>query len=178
MGPPKPGAIQTFPPGRQAHLSHPAGGHMHCIQVDVHNVQPVGLNIAQHQPTPRSLLRRRLLGRRRHASGCPIRAADATPTSSSTSSDAPRPPRLLYHTPSSPVVPQPEEARHASSLRTWAWRVRRSPCSSCPTTHPPYVPGPSARDHLGGTCPTRRDNPTSRALSHCHRLVCRVSSVH
>ena len=35
-----------------------------------------------------------------------------------------------------------------SSLRTWGWRVRRSPCPSCPTTHPPYVPRPSAVDHL------------------------------
>jgi hypothetical protein len=38
--------------------------------------------------------------------------------------------------------------RRASSLRTWRWRERRSPCSSCPTTHPPYVPRPSAVDHL------------------------------
>jgi hypothetical protein len=39
-------------------------------------------------------------------------------------------------------------ARRASSLRTWRWSVRRSPCPSCPTTHPPYVPRPSAVDHL------------------------------
>jgi hypothetical protein len=39
-------------------------------------------------------------------------------------------------------------ARSASSLRTWRWRVRRSPCPSCPTTNPPYVPRPSAVDHL------------------------------
>ena len=45
-----------------------------------------------------------------------------------------------------------EAARRASSLRTWWWRVRRSPCPSCPTTHPPYVPRPSAVDHLDETC--------------------------
>jgi hypothetical protein len=38
--------------------------------------------------------------------------------------------------------------RRASSLRTWRWRVRRRPCPSCPSTHPPYVPRPSALDHL------------------------------
>jgi hypothetical protein len=39
----------------------------------------------------------------------------------------------------------------------WRWRVRRSPCPSSPTAHPPYVPRPSALDHLD------RDmlNPTS-----------------
>ena len=45
-----------------------------------------------------------------------------------------------------------EAARRASSLRTWRWRVRRSPCPSCPTTHPPYVPRPSAVDHVDRTC--------------------------
>jgi hypothetical protein len=60
-----------------------------------------------------------------------------------------------------------EAARRASSLRTWRWRVRRSPWPSSPTTHPPYVPRPSAVDHLD------RDmlNPTSDLLSHCHRRV-------
>ena len=43
---------------------------------------------------------------------------------------------------------QGQAARRASSLRTWRWRVRRSPCPSCPTTNPPYVPRPSAVDHL------------------------------
>jgi hypothetical protein len=38
--------------------------------------------------------------------------------------------------------------RRASSLRTWRWRLRRSSCPSCPTTNPPYVPRPSAVDHL------------------------------
>jgi hypothetical protein len=40
--------------------------------------------------------------------------------------------------------------------------VRRSSCPSTPTTHPPYVPRPSALDHLD------RDmlNPTSDLLSH------------
>jgi hypothetical protein len=33
-----------------------------------------------------------------------------------------------------------EATRRASRQRTWRWRVRRSPCPSCPTTHPPYVP--------------------------------------
>jgi hypothetical protein len=41
-------------------------------------------------------------------------------------------------------------------LRRWVRRRaaqgRRSPCPSCPTTHPPYVPRPSAVDHLGATC--------------------------
>jgi hypothetical protein len=46
-----------------------------------------------------------------------------------------------------------EAARRASSLRTWRWRVRRSPCPSSPTTHPPYVPRSSAVDHtLIETC--------------------------
>jgi hypothetical protein len=55
--------------------------------------------------------------------------------------------------------------RRASSLRTWRWRARKSPCPSSPTTHPPYVPRPSAVDHVD------RDmlNPTSDLLSHCHR---------
>ena len=63
--------------------------------------------------------------------------------------------------------PSGEAARRASSLRTWGWRVRRSPCPSCPTAHPPYVPRPSALDHVD------RDmlNPTSDLLSHCHRRV-------
>ena len=43
---------------------------------------------------------------------------------------------------------QGQAARRASSLRAWRWRVRRSPCPSCPTTRPPYVPCPSAVDHL------------------------------
>jgi hypothetical protein len=30
--------------------------------------------------------------------------------------------------------------------------VRISPCPSSPTTHPPYVPRPSAVDHLDETC--------------------------
>ena len=66
-----------------------------------------------------------------------------------------------------PAVQGGKPARCASSLRTWRWRVRRSPCPSCPTTHPPYVPRPSALDHLD------RDmlNPTSDLLSHCHRRV-------
>jgi hypothetical protein len=61
-----------------------------------------------------------------------------------------------------------EAARRASSLRTWRWRVRMSPCPSCPTTHPPYVPRPSAVDHLD----ENMLNPTSDLLSHCHRRVC------
>jgi hypothetical protein len=58
--------------------------------------------------------------------------------------------------------------RRASSLRTWRWSVRRSPCPSCPTTHPPYVPRPSAVDHLIETC------CNVDLLSHCHRRVCGV----
>jgi hypothetical protein len=53
----------------------------------------------------------------------------------------------------------------ASSLRTCRWRVRRSPCPSSPTTHPPYVPRPSAVDHVD----RGMLNPTSDLLSHCHR---------
>jgi hypothetical protein len=46
------------------------------------------------------------------------------------------------------------EKRLNGSLRTWRWRVRRSPCPSSPTTHPPYVPRPSALDQtiLTETC--------------------------
>jgi hypothetical protein len=60
-----------------------------------------------------------------------------------------------------------EAARRASSLRTWRWRVRRSPCPSSPTTHPPYVPRPSAVDHVD----RNMLNPTSDLLSHCHRRM-------
>jgi hypothetical protein len=60
-----------------------------------------------------------------------------------------------------------EAARRTSSLQTWRWRVRRSPCPSCPTTPPPYVPRPSAVDHLD----ENMLNPTSDLLSHCHRRV-------
>jgi hypothetical protein len=60
-----------------------------------------------------------------------------------------------------------EAARRAISLRTWGLRARRSPCPPCPTTQPPYVPRPSAVDHLGATC----WNPTPDLLSHCHRRV-------
>jgi hypothetical protein len=42
--------------------------------------------------------------------------------------------------------------RRASSLRTWRRRVRRSPCPSSSTAHPPYVPHPSAVDHVDRTC--------------------------
>ena len=64
-----------------------------------------------------------------------------------------------------------EAARRASSLRTWRWRVRRSPCPSSPTTHPPYVPRPSAVDHLD------RDMLQRLTCSHCHRCVgCPVST--
>jgi hypothetical protein len=38
--------------------------------------------------------------------------------------------------------------RRASSLRTWRWRAQRSSCPSSPAKHPPYVPRPSALDHL------------------------------
>jgi hypothetical protein len=53
-----------------------------------------------------------------------------------------------------------EAARRASSPRTWRWSVRRSACPSAPTTHPPYVPRPSAVDQVD------RDmlNPTSDLL--------------
>jgi hypothetical protein len=66
-----------------------------------------------------------------------------------------------------PAVKGGKAARRASSLRTLRWRVRRSPCPSSPTTHPPYVPRPSALDHVD------RDmlNPTSDLLSHCHHRV-------
>jgi hypothetical protein len=84
----------------------------------------------------------------------------------------PRCPSVVLWTPCSgvewrvfePAVNGGKAARRASSLRTWAWRVQRSPCPSSPTTRPPYVPRPSAVD-------LDRDmlNPTPDLLSHCHR---------
>jgi hypothetical protein len=45
-----------------------------------------------------------------------------------------------------------QRQRRASSLRTWRWRARRSPCPSSPTTHPPYVPRPALMTMLTETC--------------------------
>jgi hypothetical protein len=87
----------------------------------------------------------------------------------------PRCPSVVLWTPCSgvewrvfePAVNGGKVARRASSLRTWRWRVRSSPCPSSPTTRPPYVPRPSALDHLE----RYMLNPTSDLLSHCHRRV-------
>jgi hypothetical protein len=49
--------------------------------------------------------------------------------------------------------------------------LRRSPCSSSPTTRPPYVPRPSALDHLD------RDM-LNLTCSRTATVVCRVSGVH
>jgi hypothetical protein len=65
-----------------------------------------------------------------------------------------------------------EAARRASSLRTWRWRVRRSLCPSSATTHPPYVPRPSAVDHLD------RDMLLRLTCSRTAILVCVMSDVH
>jgi hypothetical protein len=65
-----------------------------------------------------------------------------------------------------------EAARRASSLRTWGLRARRSPCSPSPTTHPPYVPRPSALDHLD------RDMLQRLTCSRTATVVCMVSGMH
>jgi hypothetical protein len=61
-----------------------------------------------------------------------------------------------------------EAARRASSLRTWRWRLRRSACPSSPTIHPPYVPRPSAVDHLD------RDMLQRLTCSRTATVVCPV----
>jgi hypothetical protein len=110
-----------------------------------------------------------------HNWGSSLTPAPSEQTHAQSSRYIPRRPSVVLWTPCSGVewrAFEPpsgfgEAARRASSLRTWRWRVRRSPCPSCPTSHPPYVPRPSAVDHLD------RDmlNPTPDLLSHCHRRV-------
>jgi hypothetical protein len=95
-------------------------------------------------------------------------------------SNTPRRPSVVLWTPCSGVewrVFEPavngcgEAARRASSLRTWGLRARRSPCPPCPT-HPPYVPRPSALDHLD------RDMLQRLTCSRTATVVCMVSGVH
>jgi hypothetical protein len=66
--------------------------------------------------------------------------------------------------------PPVQRQRRASSLRTWRWRARRSPCTSFPTTHPPYVPRPSALDHVD------RDMLQRLSCSRTATVVCMVPS--
>jgi hypothetical protein len=62
----------------------------------------------------------------------------------------PRCPSVVLWTPCSGVewrVSDPAQGLWASGTTrkqpaTWRWRVRRGPCQSSPTTHPPYVPHP------------------------------------
>jgi hypothetical protein len=90
-----------------------------------------------------------------HWKGLPTRTLRAAHPQNN--SNTPRCPSVVLWTPCSGVewgVFEPavngcgEAARRASSLRTWGLRARRIPCPSCPTTYPPYVPRPSALDHL------------------------------
>jgi hypothetical protein len=58
-------------------------------------------------------------------------------------------------------------ARRARSLRTWRWRLRKSPCPPSPTTHPPYVTAQALE-----TC------ASTLTCSRTATVVCLVSDVH